>query len=59
MKAIDFLSGNNKMCNYFAKNGGCKVCPMYSSTWDCDRHCFTDPQGSIRVVEAFLAKGLV
>ena len=35
------------------KKGDCRKCPMYNSTWDCDRHCFSDPVGSVRVVKAW------
>ena len=43
------------MCRFYSKeeNGGCKKCPMYSSIWDCDYHCFSDPVGSVRVVKAW------
>jgi hypothetical protein len=55
MLAVDFFKAKSEMCNFYAKeeNGGCLKCPMYSSTWDCDRHCFSDPVGSVRVVKAW------
>ena len=59
MDAVDFLNGKNKMCNYYAAHGGCKACPIYDSTWDCDHYCFSYPQSAVRIIETFLAKGLI
>lgn len=55
MLAVDFLKAKNEMCRFYSQegNGGCEKCPMYSSTWDCDSHCFSDPVGSVRVVKAW------
>lgn len=61
MDAIIFLESKDKMCTYYLNKGSCSEngCPLYDNTWDCNHYCFSYPKSAVRVVEAFLAKGLV
>lgn len=58
LTALEFLEGKKKLCKYYSKEGGCRKCPLYSVGWDCQDYCFSEPESAIRVIGAFLAKGL-